>query len=431
MEPDIALTFDPDSFKTGIKSMMDSLAIFEKAFEKTENSVQESSNKSGKKMTDSQKSSQTKANESAKNETNGFGAWAMAKGTLIAGAITSAMSKISSNIPEIANTASIASDIFLRNFLWPLRKEMIPMLQSFLNWTRDHRAMFVQWGTYLANVFRAVVSVFRGMSETIQNLWNYLIGGIEKRFGKMTKTTSEVFNLILFKITAIFLFAQMLLEPIVEFIIDSVINIVYWVNQFYEGFAEAFGGAMPFISDIGDSLSRLFDVFNFGSVDVEYIGQLFRVLGSIAGTELIPVFAALAQIIDTIVSALRDVVFVGRIAAATLSGDFEKAGQLMDERRKSSEEYKERTSERWNKTKEGVVAGVSSVEKNWNAVGSPKGQVIAGSQTVNNSQTNHSNIVLNVELPKDQPLDPQNYANIISKGVNDALREEERRRGQR
>jgi len=67
------------------------------------------------------------------------------------------ISKLMSNIPEIGQTFKIAGDVITRNFLWPLRQQLMPYLQKFLNWVRDHRAMFVRWGAVLVNVFQVVV----------------------------------------------------------------------------------------------------------------------------------------------------------------------------------------------------------------------------------------------------------------------------------
>ena len=59
-------------------------------------------------------------------------------------------------MPEIGKAFGIAKDIIMKNFLFPIRKAIFPLLQKFLDWVRDNRAMFVKWGQTLVTIFTVV-----------------------------------------------------------------------------------------------------------------------------------------------------------------------------------------------------------------------------------------------------------------------------------
>ena len=102
--------------------------------------------------------SKTLGNVTEKNITNGF----LKAQVLFAGlskVFSFAVGQINKYIPEIGQTFNLVSGIVMRNFLFPLRRELVPLLQSILNWTMTHRKVFVEWGSLVANVFRAVIQV--------------------------------------------------------------------------------------------------------------------------------------------------------------------------------------------------------------------------------------------------------------------------------
>ena len=83
------------------------------------------------------------------------------------------MRKFSQHIPEVGRAFNIAGQVFFKNFFWPLRRMLMPMLQRMLDWVRDHRTLFVKWGTVLANIFKVIinlgkqlVSIFTTITDT-------------------------------------------------------------------------------------------------------------------------------------------------------------------------------------------------------------------------------------------------------------------------
>lgn len=81
---------------------------------------------------------------------------AVTAGILKAGAVVGALvgtfkglGNVLKRMPEIGQVFGVAKDIFFKNFLFPIRKELLPLLQQLLDWVRDNRAMFVRWARRL------------------------------------------------------------------------------------------------------------------------------------------------------------------------------------------------------------------------------------------------------------------------------------------
>ena len=88
-------------------------------------------------------------------------------------------------MPEISKAFGIAKNIILKNFLYPVRKAIFPVLQKFLDWVRDNRAMFVKWGQILVTIFHVVsaaigrvIEIGKGLLRTFGGFFNPpVIGG--------------------------------------------------------------------------------------------------------------------------------------------------------------------------------------------------------------------------------------------------------------
>lgn len=143
--------------------------------------------------------------------------------------------KAMSFMPEISRTFSIAGDIIGRNLLWPLRQELIPILQRVLNWVRNNRGLFVQWGQYLANIFRVVKTVLTGVWDILKTIWKAFAGILESIFGKTVNNVQQTMNIILFKITAIIQFVVLLIQNLIGWLDRTIIK------PFVEGFTKGFG----------------------------------------------------------------------------------------------------------------------------------------------------------------------------------------------
>ena len=139
---DIGFTFDPHPFLNGLKQVSDGIG-------KLGDRTVAATKTMGKAFT-----------------------WALIKVEALKGMLKMAISGIKSYMPEIDKTFSIAKDIMLKNFLWPIRQAIAPYLQKILDWVRDNRAMFIKWGATLVNVFKGVVQI-------VKALWTGLKGIID------------------------------------------------------------------------------------------------------------------------------------------------------------------------------------------------------------------------------------------------------------
>lgn len=104
-------------------------------------------------------------------------------GLAIAGA-RAVMNHLRNAMPEVGQAFKIAGEIFWKNLAWPLRKLVVPMLQKMLDWVRDNRTRFVQWGQAVANVFKAVVFYVRTFYNMLKEVVSSLGPAFQRIFGK-------------------------------------------------------------------------------------------------------------------------------------------------------------------------------------------------------------------------------------------------------
>lgn len=129
-----------------------------------------------------------------------------------------ATAAINKYIPEIGQTFSFVGEIFLKNFLWPLRQLLIPILQSVLRWTQDNRANFVRLGNVLANAFRVMWQVGKTVFGMLEKLISGFMGRASSSFTSIAGDIERVFNILLHKVNVVMTFLQMYITPIFEII---------------------------------------------------------------------------------------------------------------------------------------------------------------------------------------------------------------------
>lgn len=232
---DLAFTFNPKQVLDGIGKINDNMG----------------------KMVGNVKS-QTKA-------LSGAVAKGMLKATAMIGAAVAAFkgmrNVVQKHIPEIGKTFNVVSDIFFKNFLWPIRKQLAPILQKILNWARENRATFVKWGQAVANVFRTIVIVAKNVIEWGREIFNQINRIFTGLFGDQVKSWEEAWNLLTAKIAI----GAVFLGEIVK-------NIITWFADIAEKNGPALleiigqivGTAMKLITMFGPSIKELFeDVIGF------------------------------------------------------------------------------------------------------------------------------------------------------------------------
>jgi hypothetical protein len=408
---DIALSFDPSGFLSGLNAVTDKLGTLNNNFQQM--------GQKGQKQTQA-------VGLSAKNLLGVFGKLGM-----LAGAVKGLLS----GIPELGQTFKIAGDIFQKNFLWPLRKELMPILQSFLNWVRDNRAMFVKWGTVLANVFRSIFSILKMVMKIAKDLFRTLADSLERIFGKTTQTVTDMMNVILFKITAIAMFILMTLKPIFEFLIDQFTKIIERVKNFAEGFWESFGSVIPILKEFANLWDRIMKIFNKLTPAQSKVNSSFKRLGSILGTTVLVVLLAIVSALDLVITGVEKAVNRLSYFNAWRKGDKREMKLLNTENEKINRDAKKRFLERGEMIKNSairtkdILMGTNTKEQvttNNNSSTNIKGQVT----TNNNSGTTvNDNKVVNINVSGARG--PEETAKTVERNLPEELRESKFRAGGR
>jgi len=227
------------------------------------------------------------------------------------------ISRLMSNIPEIGQTFKIAGDIITRNFLWPLRQQLMPYLQKFLNWVRDHRAMFVKWGGVLTSVFNLVVVGIKAAINILKPFYDAAMKFFKGLFGSTAESIDKMLNIVTFKIAAVMVYLEAVLRPVME----NLANIMLRIAESIISFAEGFGNAskdiqytIPLLQELMKTLKELSDVL-FGA------GEGWKALGYIIGNIVIPFANGLLLILVGIVKTLKLATAMGSGIVALLSGD--------------------------------------------------------------------------------------------------------------
>jgi len=214
------------------------------------------------------------------------------------------ISKVMSNIPELGRTFQIAGDIITRNFLWPLRQQLMPYLQKFLNWVRDHRAMFVKWGGVLSSVFNIVVTGIKAAINILKPFYEAAMKFFKGIFGGTADSIDKIANMILFKISAVMVYLEAVLKPAMTHIANIALKIAEAIKSFVEGIAEAYeaiGGFGPEMTDLLEALSKLSDSL-FGA------GEGWKTFGKIIGFFVLTPIKFLLSVLGGIVDMISMII---------------------------------------------------------------------------------------------------------------------------
>ena len=128
-------------------------------------------------------------------------------------------------MPEIGKAFNIAKDIIMKNFLFPVRKAIFPVLQKFLDWVRDNRAMFVKWGQTLVTVFTVVSKAIGNVIDLGKRLLSSFGDFFNRTFGTQIKSFNDLLNIISFKFAVVVEFLKRMLSPIVETIKPLILSL--------------------------------------------------------------------------------------------------------------------------------------------------------------------------------------------------------------
>ena len=360
---DFELTFDTKSFDNSINKMFSQLTLVPQK-------AKDAFSKVGQYFSNSFSTRKDAVEKQAKVEKNySGGAMDMVSGLTkrVVGLAVAyfGLHAILSRLPEVGQTFSIAGDIMMRNFLWPLRQELMPYLQKILDWTRDHRAMFVRWGSVLVNVFRMVKGWVETLINSFKTMYNAFMKSWEGFFGKSKKTWMEWIHVFIFQMTVIVIAIQTLLAPLFEKLGKLFGQLAIYVKGFFEGFLIGIKDVMQPIGDLISLAGELFSSLTGGSDTVSFLYKAFSTLGDFLGTSLIStlefvvaslqaVFATvkgIAQGITGLVSAMTGDLEGAKQSFKTMSTTFSegysKAGATAQRGYDRIGSFQERTKERW------------------------------------------------------------------------------------
>ena len=223
-------------------------------------------------------------------------------------------------LPEVGRTFQLAGDIFMRNLLWPLRKLLIPMLQKILDWTRDHRKLFVQWGVHIANAFRVVMNIVKMLIELGKTFVQSFINRFEAIFGKVTRSFTDIANIIMFKITAICQFLLILLKPVFDTLGKMFADTAAVSVAFFKGVMEGVGDIIPVFEDLIGSLGRLYSIFSLTNGEANKLMQISVSIGKSIGGTLRIALETLAQAVDTVALGIQSIGFAAKMAEGWIRG---------------------------------------------------------------------------------------------------------------
>ena len=256
----VEFTFDAKGFHEAINSMSKGITDLGKNFEKF-------SSKSEKSMTTAM----------TKGVTSGL----IMFSTLKAGFLK-VISEINNFIPEIGVTLHAAGDIIWKNFLWPLRKALLPILQSILDWTRRNRLMFVQMGTVLVSVLKLVKTIFNTIITLLRPFIEEIKGILKSIFGDTAKSITDTINIALFKISAFIIGLQVMLQPLFDSLGGMFHKVIIGIKEFSMGFME--GIKKIFAGSDFHMLESLVNMFEKFGLAIDKLTPALRVLGEVLGS---------------------------------------------------------------------------------------------------------------------------------------------------
>lgn len=219
-------------------------------------------------------------------------------------------------MPEIGKTFKIAKEIILKNFLFPVRKAIFPVLQRLLNWVRDNRAMFVKWGQTLVTIFEVVGSAIGRVIEIGKGLLRTFGGFFNRVFGTQIKGLNDLLNILSFKFAVAVEFLSRLLEPVVK-IIEPIVKVLV------ENFSKIMGPISSIANHIIDIGTGLLDASTGGGELKGFFEEIVGFAGDIAKSVLEIVDGFIEGIkpnIGPIVDSVRNLVKQFKDLVSTMLG---------------------------------------------------------------------------------------------------------------
>lgn len=404
---DVALTFDPTSFTKGFAVINGGLNNLGKSFD---NFSKETTRKT-------KKVSLTLAS--------------VAKIGAAIGAGILAVRSLANQIPEIGRTFSIAGDIMMKNFLWPLRKWLVPMLQKLLDWVRDNRAMFVRWGNILVNFLKIIKSLIIGVIDFIKQLYSSFVGNLQSVFGKTTQSISEMANLILFKIALVIEFIKVLFNPLAKFLGKVFATAVVSVKAFFSNMAKGIG-------DLGPEMKYIVGLFKdlFGWIDSlvsksNILVKVFKTLGMIIGTILGTSIRTVVTAVDALITAFKKIPKIISFVQGWRKGGKEGQAEMKSavaSMNKLDIAFEKRAKKREARQKAIFEENLRQAKQLWNLNQKTSNvqpinnkritNTTSNRSTTNSNVTNNNNTTINIDATNKNPME---IKQAVTEGLHEGL----------
>jgi hypothetical protein len=427
---DVELTFNPNMFLQGVNKLTGSMIQLESSM---------------KKFGTSGNAKMKSVNVSALSLLKGF--------TLIQGAV-GLVRKAMTKIPEIGRSISIAGDIIMKNLLWPLRKELIPILQKMLDWVRDNRAMFVKWGMVVLNIFRILKSFVMGVFNLVKRIWQSFAKSMSDIFGKSQQSISDLANLVLFKISAVISFITVSLEPVAEFIGKIFAVMAKSGKAWLEGLTKSMNNFLPVMGEIWNGWKNIANALGLSSAKGETLIRVFRTLGTVVGSIVMPALRAVATVLDTVATSIRMVSLESQLDKAMKSGNEKLVNQILLQRKLLRKQFVDSQKKRWGQQGKEWKSAVGDIKETWGVTtpqvpekdkeilrpkflvipggkGVPKGKVEKRSNTNNSNTYNDNRKDQNINVTQNiyESKDPRNTGKEATKSLFEVLQEQKFRSG--
>lgn len=235
----------------------------------------------------------------------------VAGGMLAFSGISGIFGMLSGQMPIIGQAFQNLGRVITANIIWPMVKELLPLIHRLTAWVRENRTNFVKLGTVIMNVFRAaktIISAVFSAGSKFAGAFFDKVGGGTLTFQKFI----DFLNFLLLKVVFLFTFIAITLEPVLESIGALLGNLfTNAVVPFYEGFWEqmsglgevfqqfsgllamigndlagVFGGSMPFMKTFGQIL---------GGTIIGALRIIMDLLSALYTGVVRPFFSALAE----------------------------------------------------------------------------------------------------------------------------------------
>lgn len=296
---DIKFSFDDSAIIEGLKAIEKKLGSVEGSYQKTNQAIETGMQKTGGRL---------KA---------GF-----TKVTAIIGAVTAGVFAIRgalSALPEVGKGLSIMKDIFTRNFLWPLRQQIMPILMRMLKWFRENRGTFVKWGRIFLNIIKVVIRLGKVLLNVLNKTVGRALRQVKKLFFSGINSIEEFMNILVFKIAAITEYLAVLLKPFSKLMGDILEEIIKFGVRFGKTFKKAFEDID--LGPLEKSLTKLWKAAK----------NLWKYLSPIVNAAIDVYFETLGKVLKNIVvPAVKNYIKYVKLAATAITFLIKKVKPFFD-----------------------------------------------------------------------------------------------------